>query len=171
MADDQGSLDLPASAASAIPPPIDVKTLIGIVAKRHNVLLKADDPVFVLCTVLEEVSKNHLAILTAHVAQAQDAITATSIEQREASREIAERIVNEGGGFIAGRVMKAGQDMAPTITEAVVAGLAPVLAEARDAATAAKTARRDKHVALAAAAAAILAAVASAGLYAGSLAA
>jgi hypothetical protein len=173
MADDQATLNLPLPEPPPPPPPlVDLSGLVGVVAKRHGVMMKKDDPAFILVTLLEEVSKAHMARLAAELETAMDGITASSEEQKEAAKSIAERIVNEGGAHIARRIETAGLTMAPAIVSAVLAGLGPMLdAVNAKAAEQAVAAKKSKRTAIAAAVVAVLSMVASAGLYAGSLAA
>lgn len=167
MSDEQTSLNLPETGRPGLPS-LDIAALTRKVASKHGVLLKPEDPILVSATIFEEAGKALAVSFMAALDEAQDRMTATAIEQQKASRDVAERIVNEGGAYIAERIKTAGQTMAPAVSAAVLAAIEPTLAKVD---ATAKTARRDKIVALAAAGVAIVAAVASAGLYAGSLAA
>lgn len=109
------------------PVPINVQDMIGEVAKRHNIMLKSDDPALVLITLFELVSAHTGQAILHDLTTAQNAITSTMVEQTEAAKTIAAKIVNEGGDFIAEKIQNAGTQMAPTITQAVITGLAPTL--------------------------------------------
>lgn len=164
MATDQTALDLP---TPEVAPTVDLRELIGLVAKRHGVMLTKGDPAFILVTLLEEVSRTHQGHQAAALERALDAITATTLEQKEAARVIAERIVNEGGAHLARRIEAAGAGLVPAITAAVTEQLASKTAELENATT---QARKAKGAALAAAVVAIFAFIGSAGFYIGGLA-
>lgn len=165
MSGEQSAPDRPPIRAPL--PPIDIQKLLGTIVKRHGIMVKEDDPAFILITMLEEVSKAHLGHLTTELEKALDGITASSAEQKEASRLIAERIVNEGGQFIAERIQTAGLSMGPAITSAVILGLQPTLSAVNARAAEAAKAR---FAALIAAGVAVFALVGTAGLYFGALA-
>lgn len=164
MASDQTSLDLP---APDVVPPVDLRELIGLVAKRHGVMLTKGDPAFILVTLLEEVSRTHQGHQAAALERALDSITAMAVEQKEAARVIAERIVNEGGAHIARRIETAGAGLVPAITDAVTKHLASKSAELEKATIQAK---RATAAAVAAAVVAVFAFVGSAGFYIGGVA-
>lgn len=121
--------------------PTDVKDIIGLVAKRHNILMRPDDPALVIVTIFEAISARHMAAMTEEVNQGLDALAHSAEEQIEASRTIAGRIVNEGGDYIAAKIRTAGETMGPEIARGVLAELAPVLNGIVAETAAAKTAR------------------------------
>lgn len=129
--------------------PVDVKDIIALVAKRHHLLMRADDPALVLVTIFEAVSARHMAAMTEEVNRGLDALHHTSEEQIEASRSIAGRIVNEGGDFIAQKIQTAGETMGPIIAKSVLAELAPTLTAIVAETTAAKQARTSAIIAAA----------------------
>lgn len=138
----------------------DVKDLIGLVARRHGILMRADDPAFVLVTIFEDISKRHMDIMAAELGRTLDALTASAEEQKEASRQIAGRIINDGGDYIAQKILNAGETMGPAIAKGVLAELQPTLAAIVTMTTAA---RRARQTATWAAAASVLAAVLAVG--------
>lgn len=107
--------------------PTDVKDIIGLVAKRHNILMRPDDPALVIVTIFEAISARHMAAMTEEVNRGLDALAHSAEEQIDASRTIAGRIVNEGGDYIAGKIRNAGETMGPEIAKGVLAALAPTL--------------------------------------------
>lgn len=134
----------------------EVQDLIGFVARRHNIMMRADDPAFVLVTLFEEIGKRFVTIISREQARTLDALTASAEEQKEASRQIAGRIINEGGDYIAQKIMTAGETMGPEIAKGVLAELKPTL----DAIVAHTTAaRRARQAATWAAAVSVLACV------------
>lgn len=170
MAEDQASFDLTAPQPIHLP---TVEDLVGIVAKKHAILLKSDDPAFVLVTIFEESARASVAAMTERLELAQHAITATAVEQKEAARAIGERIINEGSAHVAQRMVEAGEEAAAGLAQGVIAQLAPTLA-AINSATAAATAAQAKaktgqRLAYGAAAVSVFALVATAGFYFGTV--
>lgn len=171
MAQDQPSLDLPTPQTPIHLPTIE--DLVGIVARKHAILLKPDDPAFVLVTIFEESARATVAAMTVRLEMAQHAITATAVEQKDAARAIGERIINEGSAHVARRMAEAGEEAAAGLAQAVIAQLAPTL-DAINNATAAATAIQAKakigqRLAYGSAAVSVLALVATAGFYFGTV--
>lgn len=123
---DQGGLDLGGELGPRHVP-TDVKDIIGLVAKRHNILMRPDDPALVIVTIFEAISARHMAAMTEEVNRGLDALAHSAEEQIDASRTIAGRIVNEGGDYIAAKIRSAGETMGPEIAKGVLAALAPTL--------------------------------------------
>lgn len=170
MAEEQGKLNLPAPQPIHLP---SVEDLIAVVVRKHAILLKPGDPAFVLVTIFEESARASVAAMTARLEMAQHAITATAIEQKDAARIIGERIINEGSEHVARRMIEAGEEAAAALAQAVVAQLAPTLDAINSATTAAlavqaksKIGQRASYVA---AAISVLALVATAGFYFGTV--
>lgn len=165
---EQAVLDLPERPAHSLP--IDLDELIGEVAKRHAVMLKKSDPAFIIVTIFEAYAKRAQARIDERLEATLDAITAAGVEQVEASKAIAERIINEGAAHVARRVEVAGEAIGPAlvdaitpkIREAVLAAIKPELDAIEKARVQTRAARKG---AMAAAGVAVFALAGTAGLY------
>ena len=101
-------------------PPQNLQSLIGELAKRHNVLLRADDPAFVLLTLTELTLDSYVRRLEAALEAALRQISAGALQQREAARMLAEQTIANGAGRMA-RTMRAAFEEHHAAFEAVTA--------------------------------------------------
>lgn len=158
----QTRLDL-GEVTPALARPLDVREVIAAVHKRHDtVRLRADDPVLVLLTIYEETQKHHAAQLAAHLQMLMNEMSAATEQQKAASREIAQRLINEGSAYMVKRVKEAGDELPDTVARAVLAAITPALAVQTRAVTDAKSARLTAITAAVCAAAAALVAIVAA---------
>lgn len=113
--------------AGAKPTPLDIERIIGEVAKRHNVLLRHDDPILVSITLHDYLLARALARIEAAVAASQDQIAASTAQahaqQLTASKRLGEQLVQAAGEHIAGEVRSAAGEAVDAIKAAVVAEL------------------------------------------------
>ena len=137
----------------------DIERLIGDVAKRHNLLLRPDDPLFITVTLNELLLGRALERIEAAIIASQDQIAAGTAQQIANAKALGERLVTAAAAHAAGQVREAAGEAADRIGTAVAAELRA----AREAAHAASAARAGAWwaVTIAIAAAAIAAAIAS----------
>jgi hypothetical protein len=115
-----------------------VKQLIGEVAKRHNLLLPHDDPVFAILTLNELALGGLIERVEAAVEAAQDQVSAGAVQQREAATALAQQVISGGAEALA----KANAKAAAELQAAIKATLADELAAVRRAAAEAREARQ-----------------------------
>jgi hypothetical protein len=70
--------------------------MIGEIAKRHNLLLRDDDPLFVLLTLNDLALDRFVQRIEAAAESAQDQLSAVAVQQREAAKAMAELVVANG---------------------------------------------------------------------------
>ncbi len=87
---------------------MDVQHLIGEVARRHNVLVSPDDPIFVAVTLNELLLGEYIHRLQADVDRANRAAVEASAEQVEYARQVASHLISDGARFSADQVRSAG---------------------------------------------------------------
>lgn len=87
---------------------MDVQRLIGEVARRHNVLVSPDDPIFVAVTLNELLLGEHVHRLQAALDRANRTAVESSAEQVENARRVASHLISEGAQFSADQVRSAG---------------------------------------------------------------
>ena len=113
----------------------NLQSLIGELAKRHNVLLRPDDPAFVLLTLTELTLDGYVRRLEAALEAALRQISAGALQQREAARMLAEQTIANGAGHMA-RTMRAAFEEHHAAFEAVaaeeLAALRQAVAEAQE---------------------------------------
>lgn len=103
------------------------------VARRHNVLLGRDDPIFVTVTVNELVLSHYIELVGSRVDAATDRGIAASAGQVQASKESAGRLINDASGFVADQVRRAARTAADEFSDAIKQRLGSADREARDA--------------------------------------
>lgn len=87
---------------------MDIDALRAEVAKRHNVLLGKDDPIFVTLTLNELVLADFLASAQRIIDEAMNQSSALATQQEAAAKAVAEKLVTGAGRFIADQVKEAG---------------------------------------------------------------
>lgn len=87
---------------------MDIDALRAEVAKRHNVLLGKDDPIFLTVTLNELVLGDFLAASRQVVEGVLDQSSALAAQQEAAAKATAEKLVTNAGRFIADQVKEAG---------------------------------------------------------------
>lgn len=87
---------------------MDVQRLIGEVARRHNVLVSPDDPIFVAVTLNELLLGEHVQRLQAALDHANRTAVESSAEQVENARRVAFHLISDGARFSADQVRSAG---------------------------------------------------------------
>src|SRR5512133_810057 len=85
-----------------------VQDLIGEVAKRHNVLVDPQDPVFVAVTLNELLLAEHVQKLHAALERAEKATAAASIRHLETVRWTAASLIADSSNHVADQVRAAG---------------------------------------------------------------
>ncbi len=103
------------------------------VARRHNVLLGRDDPIFVTVTVNELVLAHYVDLVATRAEAATDRGVAASAAQVQASKETAGKLISEASGFVADQVRRAARSAADDFSEAIKQRLGSADREARDA--------------------------------------
>ena len=112
----------------------DVQNFIGEFARRHNILLHKDDPLFMQLTLIERILVRAVERVRAAVFAAQNDIAAGAVQHREISRAIAGQIIAGAGENVANAIHAAGAD----VTAQMKTAAARELAEARALAQAAR---------------------------------
>ncbi len=111
----------------AKPTPLDIERIIGEVAKRHDLLLRRDDPILVSITLHDYLLARAMARIEATVATSQDQIAASTAQahaqQLAASKRLGEQLVQAAAEHIAGEVRSAAGEAVDVIRAAVVAEL------------------------------------------------
>ncbi|MGB8932396.1 MAG: hypothetical protein WCC48_14225 [Anaeromyxobacteraceae bacterium] len=87
---------------------MDVKELIGEVARRHNVLVDPTDPIFVAVTLNELLLGEHVHAVQAAVERAQTNIAAGSRHQVENAKQAATILMVDSAKYAAEQVRSAG---------------------------------------------------------------
>jgi hypothetical protein len=87
---------------------MNVQQLIGEVAKRHNVLVGPDDPIFVAVTLNELLLEEHVQKLQAALDYASGAAADASSRQVEHARLVASHLISDGARFSADQIRSAG---------------------------------------------------------------
>jgi hypothetical protein len=94
----------------------DVQRLIGEVAKRHNMLLGPDDPIFIGVTLNELVLARAMEQVQASVAAMLAEHALVSAQHREAAKAVAEQLITGASDYVAKEVKggrrQAGRDAA-----------------------------------------------------------
>lgn len=87
---------------------MDVQQLIGEVARRHNVLIGPDDPIFVAVTLNELLLEEHVQRLQGSLERATRTAAEASAQQVEHARLVASHLISDGARFSADQVRSAG---------------------------------------------------------------
>ena len=85
----------------------DIEEAISEVARKHNLLLSADDPLLVTVTLNEAILRRIIACQIEAIEAAQDQISAGAAQQIETAREVAGLIVTGAADYVAGQVRAA----------------------------------------------------------------
>ena len=89
---------------------MDVEVLIGEVARRHNILISPDDPIFATVTLNELVLAHVLEQQRQALAESQAQIERTTTQQTEAVKRLGERLVTAAAEHLAAQVRMAIED-------------------------------------------------------------
>lgn len=81
--------------------------LIGLVARRHGIILERRDPVLIIETMVGTLIEDQEAKIKAVVQDATDQIAAAGAVQVEAAKGIAERLVTQSGAWVKDQVREA----------------------------------------------------------------
>lgn len=103
---------------------MDVRELIGEIARRHNVLVSADDPVFIGVTLNELVLAEHLKRIEAAIARATANLDAVSARRLAEARWVAEQLVAKGARDGGEQIRLAGGDIRSMLERTIGGGLA-----------------------------------------------
>lgn len=107
---------------------MDVQKLIGEVARKHQVLLSPNDPIFMAVTLYEALLADHLAQVKAALDQAQQASGVAVVQQVERARLVTAQAVADGARVMGDQVRQAGgklkYQLEPLVEEAVAAAAA-----------------------------------------------
>lgn len=87
---------------------MNVQDLIGEVAKRHNVLVDPQDPVFVAVTLNELLLAEHVQKLQAALERAEKATAAASSRHLETARWMASSLMADSSKHVADQMRAAG---------------------------------------------------------------
>jgi hypothetical protein len=112
---------------------MDVDTLRGLIARKHDVVLGKDDPIFLTVTLNELVLEEFLTRMKAIADDAQAQSIAATSYQVEVAKAAGGKLVTESAGYIANQVTQ-------RVTVAVEAAIARADEAADTAARASNTA-------------------------------
>lgn len=122
----------PSSTPSSEATRLTIERLIGEVAERHNVLIGADDPIFMTVTLNERLLAEALARIKAELAASQDQIAAGTAQHLAAAKALSERLITAAAGYAAGEVRAAAGEAADAIRATIAAELAVVRRSAQE---------------------------------------
>lgn len=97
-----------------------------MVAKRHNTLLGADDPIFMTVTLNELILERALNELSARILASQDQISAGSAQYLAASKALGERLVTAATEHMLQQLREATAEAADALKATARAELAPL---------------------------------------------
>lgn len=103
---------------------LDIERLIGEVARRHNVLLSPDDPIFVAVTLNELVAARTLARAQAALDAMRAGMADAAAEQREAAKAVAAELITRAADYAAQEIRHAGGGVQAAIASAAAEELA-----------------------------------------------
>lgn len=83
---------------------MDVDTLRGLIARKHNVVLGEDDPIFLVVTLNELVLEEFLTRMKVTADDARAQSIAAASHQVELAKAAAGKLVTESAGYIAVQV-------------------------------------------------------------------
>jgi hypothetical protein len=109
----------------------DVQNFIGDVARRHNILLNKDDPLFMQLTLIERILVRAVERVRAAVLAAQNDVAAGAVQHREIARTMARQIIAGAGENVANAIHAAGADVTAQMKTAAARELAEARALAR----------------------------------------
>jgi hypothetical protein len=112
---------------------MDVDTLRGLIARKHDIVLGKDDPIFLTVTLNELVLEDFLTRMKAIADDARAQSIAATSHQVEVAKAAAGKLVTESAGYIANQVTQ-------RVTVAVEAAIARAGEAADTAARASNTA-------------------------------
>jgi len=119
----------------------DIEEAISEVARKHNLLLSADDPLLVTVTLNEAILSRIIARQNEAIEAAQDQISAGAAQQIETAREVASLIVTGAADYVAAEVRAAITALKDELLAAVTAQKAEALRAAEAAGQAQRIAR------------------------------
>jgi hypothetical protein len=96
----------------ARPSSSDVQRLIGEVARRHNLLLDASDPIFVTVTLNELLLVRALEQLRAALGAAMAEMALLPVQEREAAKAAAEQLITGAADYVSGEIKTAAREAA-----------------------------------------------------------
>ncbi len=139
---------------------MDVQTLIGEVAKRHNVLVDPKDPLFVAVTLNEILLEEHVRRIQEALDRAQRSAVAASQQQVDLARRSAAQLVTDGAKHSAEAVRTAGSALRAELGRLVQDLAGATLAAAAEVERLNRCSQWSAAIAVAAAAVAVMAAAA-----------
>ena len=113
---------------------MDAKLLIAEVAKRHGILLDANDPVLVTVTLNELVLEEYLRRVSAAVEQGERRAIAASERQLAIAKQAAGEILTRTAAYVADQVRVAAAEASSESEQRVASAATSVHADARAAA-------------------------------------
>lgn len=97
---------------------MDADQLIAEVARTHGVRLGRDDAILIAATINRLTLEEALTEIRKAVQESQDQIAAGTVQQVEAAKATAARIITEAAGYAAERLRAAGDEAAQLVVEA-----------------------------------------------------
>lgn len=97
---------------------MDADQLIAEVARTHGVRLGRDDAILIAATINRLTLNEALVEIRKAVQDSQDQIAAGTVQQVEAAKATAARIITEAAGYAAERLRTAGDEAAQLVVEA-----------------------------------------------------
>jgi hypothetical protein len=111
----------------------EVKRLIGEIAKRHNILVPSNDPLFVVVSALELVIGRYLERTDAMLQAQREACLAASERHAANAKAVGEHIVTAAGDYAVKLLRGAAQEITEAIRRSASAELAKINASSKEA--------------------------------------
>ena len=127
---------------------MNVQDLIGEVAKRHNVLVAPQDPIFVAVTLNELLLAEHVQKMQASLERAEKAAALASSRHLEVARRTAADLVADSSMHVSDQVRAAGSALRTQLQYLVEQIVATAEAAASDAARQRRASQRAAAVAI-----------------------
>lgn len=96
-----------------------IDALRAEIAKRHNVLLNRDDPIFVTVALHEMVLAHYADAVAVRVDAATDRGIAASAVQVQAAKDTAAKLINDASGYVADQVRRAAKGGAEEFADVI----------------------------------------------------
>lgn len=113
---------------------MDVQRLIGEVARRHNVLVDPDDPIFVTVILNELLLSEHLTKVQGAIAASERSVAAGARRHLESARGAATQVIAESAACAAEHVRAAGVEVRAQLQSVLREALTVALTAAVDSA-------------------------------------
>lgn len=98
---------------------MDIKTLIGEVAKTHGLLLDEKDPIFVAVTLNTLLLNEYMATLNKSISGFQDNLTASQLEHIETAKNVSSQLITKSAQYFVDQVNKNSDEIARKLLDSI----------------------------------------------------